>query len=997
MRKNYSKKYLLLCAFLMMSVMAFAQKGSIKGKVLDETNQPLPGASVSIDGTTLGATTDPNGNYTISGVNAGNYTLTAKFIGYAASKQVVTVGSSVLTVNFGLKSENTSLNEVVVVGYGSQRKKDLTGSVVAITAKDFNQGPVTTPEALITGKVAGVEITSNSGAPGAGSTIRIRGGASLDLNTTNDPLIVIDGVPLNNASIGGVANPLATINPNDIESFNILKDASATAIYGSRASNGVIIITTKKGKDSKFTVNFNSLNSLSKITKEVSVLSADQFRQVVNSPQAGLTDAQKAEMGNANTDWQKQIYRAAFGRDDNISFSGGVKNLPYRLSIGYHNEDGILKTDNLKRYTMALNINKAYLDNSLKVDLNANGSYTDSHFANQGAIGSAVFFDPTQPVYSGDTQHYGGYFEYLANGTPNTLAPRNPVGLLNEQDGRGTVKRTFGSLSLTYIFPFLKQLQANATFGGDISDGEGHTLVPASAASAYVTKGSFSRYFNENYTYNTDYYLKYSNDFKDIQSHFDAQIGYSYQYFNLYNRAETPYAADMVTPINNASNPGYGQYYIESPFARINYGFNDKYLLTATIRDDRSSRFSSNNRNGWFPSIGLAWRIKQEDFLKSVDFVSDLKLRAGYGVTGQQGINIDGNQYNLLNYYPYLAIYEPSNTGAGYQFGGKYYSTLRADAYNSALKWEQTQTTNVGLDYGFVNGMINGSIEYYYKKTKDLIVDTPLPDGTNLTNHVVANVGNMETKGIDFNVNFNAIKSKDVNWTFGYNVSYNTRKITNISLTGDPKQIINVGGIPGGVGNTVQLLKAGYAPNAFYVYQQVYGANGAPLEGVYVDRNGNGTSLDDKYLYKQPYPTVFMGFNSNLSYKNWNLGFTMRADLGNYVYNAENASNGAYQSLRFNGYLGNLPTSILKSNFSQYQLYTDYFVENGSFLRMDNANLSYNFGKVAGVVDVKVTGSVSNVFVITKYTGLDPEVQGGIDNNLYPRPRIYSIGINARF
>ncbi|HVS94052.1 MAG TPA: SusC/RagA family TonB-linked outer membrane protein [Mucilaginibacter sp.] len=997
MRKNYSKKYVLLCAFLMMSIVAFAQKGSIKGTVVDETNQPLPGASVSIDGTTLGSVTDANGNYTITNVNAGNYSLTAKFVGYVASKQTITVGSSVITVNFGLKPESTNLNEVVVIGYGTQRKKDLTGSVATVTAKDFNQGPITTPEALITGKVSGVEITSNSGMPGAGSTIRIRGGASLDLNTSNDPLIVIDGVPLNNNPIGGVANPLATLNPNDIESFNVLKDASATAIYGSRASNGVIIITTKKGKDSKFAVNFNSLNSVGVIPKYVDVLSAAQFRQVINSPQAGLTQAQIAESGNANTDWQKEIYHQALTTDNNISFTGGIKNLPYRLSIGYHDEDGILKTDNFKRTTIALNVNKSLLHDSFKIDFNAKEAYTDSHFANQGAIGSAVFFDPTQPVYSGNSA-YGGYFEYLNGGTPNTLAPRNPLGLLEQQDARGTVYRETGSLSLTYIFPFLKQLEANATFGGDISDGQGHTLIPATAALDYVQKGAFSRYFNENYTYNTDYYLKYSNDFKSINSHFDAQVGYSYQYFNVYARSEQNYAADMVTPIGTPSLPGYGQYYIESPFARVNYSYADKYLLTATIRDDRSSRFASNNRNGYFPSIALAWRLKQEDFLKNVDVLSDLKLRIGYGITGQQGLNINNNIYNLQNYYPYLAIYEPSNIGAGYQFGNQYLTTLRADAYNAGLQWEQTATTNIGLDYGFLNGRISGAIDYYYRKTKDLLVDTPVPDGTNLTNHVVANIGTMETKGIDFNINVVAVQSKDFSWNFGYNVSYNQRKITNISLTGDPNQTIAVGGIPGGVGNTIQILKAGYSPYAFYVYQQVYGTNGAPLEGVFVDRNGNGSTLDDKYIYKQPYPVVFMGFNSNFNYKQWSMGFTLRADLGNYIYNAEDAANGAYQSLKFSNYLGNLPTNILKSNFQQYQLFTDYFVENGSFLRMDNVNLTYNFGKIAHTAaTLKLTAAVSNVFVITKYTGLDPEVQGGIDNNLYPRPRVYSLGLNLGF
>ncbi|MFB9845034.1 SusC/RagA family TonB-linked outer membrane protein [Mucilaginibacter ginsenosidivorans] len=986
MRKNYSKKYLLLCAFLMMSVMAFAQKGSIKGKVLDETNQPLPGASVSIDGTTLGATTDANGNYTIASVNPGNYTLTAKYIGYVSSKQTIAVGSSVLTVNFGLKPESTNLNEVVVIGYGSQRKKDLTGSVVAVSSKDFNQGPLTTPEALITGKVAGVEITSNSGAPGAGSTIRIRGGASI--SASNDPLIVIDGVPVSNSGIAGIDNALATINPNDIDGFSILKDASATAIYGSRASNGVIIITTKKGKGGdKLKINFSTVNSLSKITKEAPALTAAEFTQVVNSAQAGLTDAQKAEIGTSNTDWQKQIYRQAFATDNNISFAGGIKGLPYRLSIGYLDQDGVLKRDNLKRTTVALNVNKAFLNNSLKVDLNLKGTYTDRLFANQGAIGAAVGFDPTQPVYSGN-DNYGGYFEWLLNGTPNTLAPKNPVGLINESTGHGYSKRGLGSVSFNYTFPFLKELEANATFGGDETEGMGNNFTDPAAASAFTTNGSYSQYYSKNYTYNADYYLKYSKDFKSIKSHLDVQAGYSYQYFHFYTRPEATYAADRTTVLNQPANIFPGQYYIESPFGRLNYSFMDKYLLTASIRDDRSSRFSNLNRNGYFPAVALAWRVKEETFLKSVDFISDLKLRAGYGITGQQDIG---------PLFGYLAVYEPSNVSAQYQFGGSFINTLRADAYNTNLKWEQTATTNIAIDYGFLNGRINGSIEYYYKKTKDLLFDTPVPDGTNLTNHVVANIGNLHTQGIDFNVNAIVFDNKDFKWNFGYNVSFNKIVVDNISATHDPNQQIATGGIPGGVGNTIQLLKAGATPYQFYVYQQVYGSNGMPLEGVYVDKNGNGSTLDDKYLYKHPNPTVFMGFNSDFTYKQWSLSFSVRSNIGNYVYNAVQASNGAYAGLKFQGYLNNIPNSILKTNFQQYQLYTDYYVENASFVRMDYANLGYNFGKIAKVATLRANFNVENVFVITKYTGLDPEVSSGIDNNIYPRPRVFSIGLNLNY
>ncbi|SEP34098.1 iron complex outermembrane recepter protein [Mucilaginibacter sp. OK283] len=958
--------------------MAFAQTGSIKGKVLDETNAPLPGAAVTIDGTTIGATTDGNGNYTITGVKTGNVTVTAKFLGYVALKKAVTVGNTAVEVNFSLKPDNQNLNEVVVVGYGTQKKKDLTGSVTSISAKDFNQGPVTTPEQLITGKVSGVQITSNSGAPGSGSTIRIRGGASL--TGSNDPLIVVDGIPLSNNGISGVSNPLSLINPDDIESYNILKDASATAIFGSRASNGVIIITTKKGKDGKLHIDFDSKSSLSKVTKEVSVLSADQFRTAVKAQSPG----QASLLGTANTDWQSLIYRPAYTYDNNLSITGGIKGLPYRLSVGYLDQDGIVKTDNLKRTTVAFNISHDFLHNSLKVDLNLKGSHTLSHFA-AGAIGNAIAFDPTQPVYSNDKSKYGGYFEWLdGSGNPNTLAPRNPVGLLNQQDAQGRATRGIGTLNVNYTFPFLKELQFNATVGGDLSDGKGYTFIPASAASNFAQGGSYSHYFSELYTYNTDYYLKYTKDFKEIKSHLDLQAGYSYQYFNSYYRTFQGYKADKTTPVGSAASPSYGQYYIESPFARLNYAFNEKYLLTATIRDDRSSRFSELHRNGYFPSVAFAWRAKEESFLKGVDFLSDLKLKAGYGITGQQ----DGGDY-----FPYLAVYEPSNTAAQYQFGSTFVNTLRSDRYNANLKWESTATTNLALDYGLFNGRVNGTIEFYNKKTKDLLIYTPIPAGTNLSNYILANIGNLTTKGVDFNINVIAVATKDINWKLGYNLSLNKRKITNISLTSDPNQTIAVTGIPGGVGNTIGLYKAGQSPSAFYVYQQVYDQNGLPLEGVYVDRNKNGSSSDDKYLYKQSEPKAFMGFNSDFSYKQWNLGFSARANLGNYLYNAQSAANGAYAGLKFSGYLGNLPSSVLQTQFQQYQLYSDYYVENASFVRMDYATLGYTF-HIKGTHNLRASFNVNNVFVITKYKGLDPEVNGGVDNNFYPRPRVYTLGLN---
>lgn len=983
MRNHYLKQWMLLCAMLITSSIAFAQTGSITGKVFDETNQPMPAATVVVQGTPKSTSTDINGSYKLTGLKNGTLTLEFRFLGYVTVTRVVELNGTA-TVSVTLKPNTKSLNEVVVIGYGTARKKDLTGSVTTITSKDFNQGPVTTPEQLIQGKVAGVQITSNSGAPGAGSTIRIRGGASL--NITNDPLIIVDGVPISNYGVAGTANALSMINPNDIESFNILKDASATAIYGSRASNGVIIITTKKGSSSKLKVDVSSLNSVGIKAGEVNVLSADQFRTAVTTYASA---SQAALMGKASTNWQDQIYQNAFTTDNNITLSGGIKSLPYRLSVGYLNQDGILKTSSLKRTSLGLALGHDFLDNSLRVDVNLKGTYSESRFANEGAIGSAVTFDPTQPVYSGNSK-YNGYYEWLdSNGNPNTLAPRNPLGLLMDNHNLGYSQRSIGNIQLGYRFPFLKDLKFTANLGYDVSTGSGSDLIPAIAAASYFQKGSLTRYYQDNINYLADYYLNYTNDLKSINTHVDFTAGYTYQYFQTYNSPEQGYAADGATTIGALSTPSRYEYYIESPFARLNFTVADKYIITATMRDDRTSRFSDLHKNGYFPSVALAWRINQESFLKDSKFLSDLKLRASYGVTGQQDIGQG-------NVFPYLARYTLSNSSAAYQFGNSFVNTLRSEAYNEDIKWEETSTYNIGLDYGFLNGAITGTFDVYKKKTKDLLADVSIADGSNLTNHLFSNIGNLEIKGMEFAVNAIPVSTKDFKWNLGFNISYDERTLTSLSKTNNPDAMQLVGGIGGGVGNTIQVDKVGVAPNAFYVYQQVYGANGAPLEGIYVDVNKNGSfDVGDKYAYKQPDPKVFMGFNSLFDYKKFSLGFSMRANLGNYVYNNVASGNGSYNNFKFTGYLANAEAGVLKTNYTSYQYFSDYYVENASFLRMDNANLSYNFGKICkGKANLRVTANVSNVFVITNYTGLDPEVNGGIDNNFYPRARVYSIGIN---
>ncbi|UOE46804.1 TonB-dependent receptor [Mucilaginibacter sp. SMC90] len=1004
MRKNYSKKYVLLCAFLMMSFMAFSQTGSIKGKVSDETNQPLPGATVTIDGTTIGSTTDPNGNYAINNVKAGTYTLSIKFIGYITLKKTVTVNGALIE-NFTVQPESKSLNEVVVIGYGTQRKKDLSGSITNVTAKDFQKGVITTPEQLIAGKVAGVSVISNSGAPGSGSKIRIRGGASL--SASNDPLIVIDGVPLDNArnadgtsKISGVADPLSLINPNDIESFSVLKDASATAIYGNRASNGVILITTKKGKKGKPTVDFSSQFSVSKLGKEVSVLTADQLRDYVK---ANGTTAQQALLGTANTDWQKQIYQTAQTTDNNISVSGATKVLPYRISAGYLNQEGVLKTGSLKRFTGAINLSPSFFTDHLKVNLNVKGANVKQRFANEGAIGAAVSFNPTLPVYSGSNR-FGGYYEWLDPSSVNglkSLAPLNPLGLLEQRDDKSNVYRSIGNLTLDYKFHFLPELHANVNLGYDVSNGRGTVFVSDSAASGY------KRYKDANGVFhggtNTQYkqlqsnkifegYLSYAKDIKDIKSHIDAIAGYSYQDFltTSYNFPDVTADGTIVSkPIYPYDKP---ENRLISVYGRLNYIFDDKYILTGTIRRDGSSRFAPDRRYGTFPSAAFAWKMINEDFLKGSKTVSDLKLRLGWGKTGQQDI---GENYSYISYY------NLSNNTAQYQLGNTFYNLYRPGGYYPNRKWEETTAANIGFDFGFIDNRITGTIDYYHRKTSALLNNISQPAGSNFSNEIVANIGNATSSGFEFNINADIIRSTELTWSVGLNATYNQNKITKLTIAPDPNYAgAPVGGISGGTGQNIQINSVNYPRYSFYVYQQVYGPDGKPLDGVFVDRNNDGIiNNQDLYQYKSPDPKGYFGLTSNVNYKQWSAGFTARASVGNYAYNNVFSSTGTQRSI-INpiGVINNGSTNVLQSGLtgsSDKNVLSDYYIQNASFIRMDNINVGYNFGKVfknAGVL--RLSANVQNVFVITKYKGVDPEIGTGIDNNLYPRPRTYVLGLN---
>ncbi|MDI3319538.1 SusC/RagA family TonB-linked outer membrane protein [Pinibacter soli] len=997
MKSLHMGRLLLLSLFTLIYSAIYAQDGSISGQVLDETNQPVAFASVTIKGGTRGASADENGKFKILVPN-GTYTVVVNAVGFLQNTQNVTVKGNDAAVHFALKRATTDLTEAVVIGYGTAKKKDLTGSVTAISSKDFQKGAISTPDQLISGRVAGVQISPDGGAPGGASTIRIRGGSSL--NASNDPLFVIDGVPVDNpkksdgtSSISGSPNPLSLINPNDIESINVLKDASATAIYGNRASNGVIIITTKKGKKGgPLRINFNTVNSVAVKVKNLDVLTADQFTKVVKD-QAAIQNKPYAvdSLGKANTNWQNEIYHPAFTTDNNLSFSGGVKNLPYRLSLGYLHQDGILKTGHLERGSAALNLSPTFFDNHLRVDLNLKGVINGNRFANTGAVGDAIRMDPTKPVTVANSP-YGGYYEWQDGGVPNTQSTRNPVADLYLKNDKATVYRSIGNLQLDYKFHFLPDLRANLNLGYDISNSDGLVRDAPNWAAVYTAGGKYHEY--EQHTRNKllDFYLNYTKDLKKIKSRIDVMAGYSYQDFL---RGAPGFWTTSITK-NNAGNPptytkpDSTQHTLVSFYGRLNYTYNNKYLLTATIRRDGSSRFSPDTRWGNFPSIALAWRISEEDFLKSSKTISNLKLRLGYGITGQQDITASD--------YPYLSSYSISTGTARYLLGDSAYYTYRGAPYDKNIKWETTTTSNIGLDFGLFKDRISGSLDVYYKKTNNLISDIPVAAGANLSNHVLTNVGNIENKGVEFVVNAIPVTNKDFQWNMGFNFTYNESKITKLSTVDDPSSPgVIVGGISGGTGNKIQIHSVGYAPFTFWVYKQVYDQTGKPIEGVYADVNQKGSG-DLFYHYKSPAPKYMLGFNSQFSYKDWNLSFVLRSNIGNYVYNNVKSNRAAYSVvIDANKYLGNTIPDVLFTGFNNTQFYSDYYVENASFLRMDNLQVGYNFGKIGKNVNLRLSAIAQNLFVITKYTGIDPEIYSGIDNNIYPKTRIFSLGASVDF
>ncbi|WP_158233211.1 TonB-dependent receptor [Reichenbachiella sp. 5M10] len=959
----------------------------VSGRVVDvDTGEPLLGATVMLKGSTSGTVTDYEGNFKINVTEEGAV-LVVSYIGYV--KQEVPVGGR-STIEVSLVLDMEALDEVVVIGYGSVKKSDATGALAVIDSKEFNQGAINTPQELIAGKTAGVTVTSNSGAPGNTSTIRIRGGSSL--SASNDPLIIIDDVPMDNTGVGGSANILSSINPNDIASFNVLKDASATAIYGSRAANGVIIITTKRGEKG-FKVAYNFTGSLYTAPNKLEVYSGDEYRELINDLYGGEPNI-TGLLGTANTDWQDEIFDNAFGQDHSVSVSGAGDHLKYRVSVGYNNTDGILETYNFERTTVAVGLDPTFFDGKLKMQLNVKGMLNNNNFADQGAIANAIAYDPTQPVYDGNTR-WRGYTTWTTggiNGTSINLAPANPVAQLALTDNTSEVKRSLGNFKINY--ELLEGLRANLNLGYDYTKSEGHNNVKDSTQWVYtptVAGGRINPYEDERRNEVLDFYLNYDKGIESIDSKFDLMGGYSWSHFKREDHSST---SDEAKQAFSQERQFASEYYLVSFFGRVNYSLKSKYHLTLTLRNDNSSRISPDERAGWFPAAAFSWNIIDESFLKSSKLVSDLKLRLGYGETGQQDINT-GNDY------PYLATYTISDDASRYAFGSNYYNTLRPDGYDKNIKWETTTTYNIGVDFGLIGNRVSGSVDVFLKRSDDLLSTVDVPVGTNFSSRILTNVGSMENKGIEVNLNWVAIDSKDWNWKLNYNVYYNHNELTKLNLNDDPDYFIEVGAIGGSTDGYIQAQNLGHAINSFRTYEQVYDQTGHPIEDSFVDQNNDGIiNSSDLVINHSPAPQVSMGFNSWLKYKQFDLSINARAQLDNYVYNGVAASsnyNTLYNSME---YLRNMSTQADKTKYmnATNSRFSDYYVEDASFFKIDNINLSYSLPDAfSGLANLRFSAGVQNVLVVTKYNGLDPEISGGLDNNFYPRTRVFVLGVRAEF
>ena len=1030
LQTGIARKFFFLMVGLLFSVGLNAQTITVSGVVSDPSGEPLIGASILAQGTTVGTSTNIDGEYTIN--VALDATLVVSYVGYDTQNVPVDGRTS---INVTMQENSVMLNEVVAIGYGTVKKSDATGSVAVIKPDEIEAGLATSVQDMLVGQTPGVVVTQ-AGGPEGGGTIRIRGGSSL--NASNDPLIVVDGVPLSNAGMGGLGNSLGMISPENIESMTILKDASATAIYGSRASNGVIIITTKKGKSGKPTVNFAANLYVNTARKTWKVLDANQFRSLLES--RGM-DAALAATGDANTDWQDEVLRTTVSSDYSLSVGGTAGWLPYHAEISYTNNNGIIKTSKMDRVTMGFNLSPKFFDNHLSVNANVKGYYIRNNFGDAGALSSAISFDPTHPVHSnepivsgnsGFQYLYNGYYEVHNNGTLNDNAALNPMGLLEQRDNHANVYRSNGNLQLDYSLHFLPDLHLNLNLGYDVMKSNLVDNWAANSATAYKNHEHYGGAYNfDQYQFRSNtllnFYLNYKKEVESIYSNFDVTAGYDWQRF--YNdghytgaNGNSGYRVSpgLNTPtylgkneagqqtygvtINESTIPLLGQnfqndgvspdgdyhwadrYQLLSFFGRLNYTFKDRYLLTVTVRGDATSRFAKDKRWGVFPAVALGWKINQEVWMQgAAGWLSDLKLRLGWGKTGQQEI---GETIN------YMALYAIASSSVSYPNGTNgWYLPVYARGYNPDLTWETTTSWNAGLDFGFLNNRITGSIEYYKRKTTDLLAYVAVPAGSSTTNMLNRNIGSLENYGVEFNIAAKPIVTNDFTWTLSYNVGWNHNEIT--ELTTGASQL-KTGGISGGNGNTVQIHAEGHPASSFYLFQQVYDESGAPLEGVYVDQNGDGQIDDsDKIINKSPDPKVTMTFGSQFRYKKWDLGFNIRASIGNYVYNNVLSTKAVYNDLFTYG-LNNVVENDYY--FEQPRYMSDYYLRNASFVRCDNITLGYTWDNLLNdKLRLRLFGAVQNPFVITKYKGVDPEVFGGIDNSVYPRATTYSLGLVATF
>ena len=985
-------KYYLRCLVWLGLLFGFGQiqAQTISGQVTDETGAGLPGATVRVENTSSGAISDLDGNYQINGLNPGAHTLVFSFVGYDSQTQTVQLGTNDVVVNMQMALDSEALEEVVVIGYGTVKKEDATGAVQKVDVSDIDKGTATGADQLLAGRSAGVSITSFSGEPGAGTQLRVRGGTSLgsDFGGNNDPLIVIDGVPLKFEGFAGARNPLNVINPNDVADITILKDASAASIYGSRAANGVIIITTKKGRSGKPKLSYQGWGSLSSINDMVDVLTGDQLRDVVN--QNGTT-SQIDRLGDANTDWQSLVYDDAFSNSHNLTLAGGIgEDVTYRVSGRYQDQQGVLINNKIDIYTLSTSLGYLGFNDLLKFEINLTGAGTKSDFSNGDAVGGSVGFDPTKPVFNAD----GSYFEWLKNdGTIDEQSSRNPVALINEVTNVGKSFQGVGNFKADLILPFFTDITLSANLGFDVADGGSDNYALANTGAGGVNNGFYNRSDYDKVNKVLDLYANYKKNVPSISSDFDITAGYSYQRFERKGLDYNVTNLDATNPLNqqlagvvDEDDPFFNERVLLSYFGRVNYIFKDKYLLTGILRRDENSNFSKDNRVGYFPAISAAWQISEEPFLSNFNVISDLKLRAGYGVVGQGDIDE----------YQYIPRYTLSEAQAQYQFGGGLVKLYRPEEFNPDIKWEETTTYNLGLDFGLLENRITGTIEGYYKESNDLLANIQVPAGANFSNRVVDNIGSQENRGVELTLNAYIIDNEDITWDIGLNGNYNRNEI--LELRDD---IISVGGISGGINNNIQVLGEGFVRNAFYVFEQLYDANGDPIEGAFTDLNGDGQiNNNDLYVFNHPDPDIVAGLTSSLRFKNFDASFLMRGNWDNWMYDNVSSNRATFSSIipSNSESLNNATTDIYNTNFqaiSEFNLKSDYYLQDASFVRMDNFTVGYTLDDLLkNKYGLRIFGTVENPFVITDYTGLDPEISDGIDNTIFPRARKFIFGAN---